>query len=331
VDVQLVTQYIVRQTTVLLAQVATTAGVRAPLAQVADQVFFELARELEAQGVRRNVVADMFGLALRSYQLKMQRLADTSGAQRSLWQDLYRQLEQGSSSRRELAERFPYVEAKAVRAVLNDLVDSGLAYKSGRGEDAVYGLTSQSERQRLQHAGSVASLANLLWLLLSTQGPMTREQLEQSFAAPVATVASAIERLCADGRVTQAGGALVAESFEIPVGTEEGWEAAMCDHFRAVANAIGKKLATRGSQVGDTIGGATLTFTVHELHPRRAEVHGLLQRVRAELGQLWRDVAEYNRQNPPPPDADRVTFYFGQNVTPNASELAEAAPAAEYK
>ncbi len=64
------TQYIVRQTTVLLAQISTAAGVRAPLAHVADQVFFELGRELEAQGVRRNVVADMFGLALRSYQMK---------------------------------------------------------------------------------------------------------------------------------------------------------------------------------------------------------------------------------------------------------------------
>jgi predicted transcriptional regulator len=331
VDVQLVTQYIVRQTTVLLAQVATTSGVRAPLSQVADQVFFELARELEAQGVRRNVVADMFGLALRSYQLKMQRLADTSGVQRSLWQDLYRQLEQTSSSRRELAERFGYVEAKAVRAVLNDLVDSGLAYKSGRGEDAVYGLTTQSERQRLQQAGSVASLSNLLWLVLSTQGPLTREQLEQSFAVPASTVASAIQRLCADGRITESGGALVAESFEIPVGTEEGWEAAMCDHFRAVATAIGKKLATRGSQLGDTIGGATLTFTVHESHPRRAEVHGLLQRVRGEVGELWREVVEHNREHPPPPDAERVTFYFGQNVTPNVSEAAEVASAAESK
>ena len=59
---------IVQQTTVLIAQISTAAGLRAPLARVADQVFLELAREIEAQGVGRKVVADMFGLALRTYQ-----------------------------------------------------------------------------------------------------------------------------------------------------------------------------------------------------------------------------------------------------------------------
>jgi hypothetical protein len=136
-----VTQYIVRQTTVLLAQISTSAGLRSPHSHVANQVFFELARELEAQGVSRNVVADMFGLALRSYQLKMQRLAETAGVQPSLWQDVHERLERSSVSRRELQSHFPLVEAKTMRAILHDLVDSGLAYKSGRGEDTVYGLT----------------------------------------------------------------------------------------------------------------------------------------------------------------------------------------------
>jgi hypothetical protein len=325
VDVQLVTQYIVRQTTVLLAQLSTAAGVRAPLSHVADQVFFELARELEAQGVRRNVVADMFGLALRSYQLKMQRLADTAGVQRSLWQELYSHLEQSSLSRRELATQFPLVEPRALRAVLNDLVDSGLAYKSGRGIDAVYGLTSESERQRLQRADSVASLANLIWLALSTQGSKRRDDLERNFAASPAMIASAIERLRADGRVTDTEGLLTAQSFEIPVGAEEGWEAAVCDHFRAVATAIGKKLSTRSSDAIDTIGGATLSFTVHETHPKKEEVYGLLQRVRGEVGALWREVAEHNRLHPPPAESDRITFYFGQNVTPRAMEPASEA------
>jgi hypothetical protein len=49
---------IVRQTTILIAQVSTTAGIRSPLARVADQVFLELSRELEGQGVTRKVAAD---------------------------------------------------------------------------------------------------------------------------------------------------------------------------------------------------------------------------------------------------------------------------------
>src|SRR5258705_12622665 len=78
---------IVRQTTVLIAQLSTASGVRAPLAHVADQVFVELAREIEAQGVRRQVVADMFGMALRSYQKKMRRLAEGETVrERTLWE-----------------------------------------------------------------------------------------------------------------------------------------------------------------------------------------------------------------------------------------------------
>jgi hypothetical protein len=73
VNVQLLIDSIVRQTTVLIAQLATAGGARAPLASVANQVFLDLARELDAQGVSRKVGADMFGLALRTYQRKLQR------------------------------------------------------------------------------------------------------------------------------------------------------------------------------------------------------------------------------------------------------------------
>ena len=56
------------------AQLSTVAGIRAPLSRIADEVFLSLSRELESQGVTRKVAADMFGLALRSYQLKINRL-----------------------------------------------------------------------------------------------------------------------------------------------------------------------------------------------------------------------------------------------------------------
>src|SRR5450432_4637798 len=78
---------IVQQTTVLVAQLSTAAGLRSPLAHVADQVFLSLAQEIERQGVSRKVVADMFGLALRTYQRKVQRLAESSSAGgRTLWE-----------------------------------------------------------------------------------------------------------------------------------------------------------------------------------------------------------------------------------------------------
>src|SRR5688572_18551114 len=85
-NVQLLIDAIARQTTVLIAQLATSGGVRAPLAHVADEVFSNLSKELEAQGISRKVGADMFGMALRAYQKKIQRLRESSTIRgQSLW------------------------------------------------------------------------------------------------------------------------------------------------------------------------------------------------------------------------------------------------------
>ncbi len=73
---------IVRQTTVLIAQLATSGGWRAPLAQLADQVFQDLVTELERQGVSRKVSADMFGMGLRTYQRRVRRITESLGRAR---------------------------------------------------------------------------------------------------------------------------------------------------------------------------------------------------------------------------------------------------------
>jgi hypothetical protein len=78
VNVQLLIDSIVRQTTVLIAQIATSGGARAPLAHVANQVFLELTDELAAQGISRKVSADMFGLALRTYLRRIQRVRESA-------------------------------------------------------------------------------------------------------------------------------------------------------------------------------------------------------------------------------------------------------------
>jgi len=63
---------------VLVAQLSTSSGVRAPLSQIANQVFLDLASELERQQASQKVIADMFGMALRSYQQKMQRIFEST-------------------------------------------------------------------------------------------------------------------------------------------------------------------------------------------------------------------------------------------------------------
>lgn len=89
-NLKLLIDGIVRQTTVLIAQLSTASGARSPLSHVTDEVFVSLAREIEAQGVRKQVVADMFGMAMRSYQKKMARLTESaSQRERSLWEAVF--------------------------------------------------------------------------------------------------------------------------------------------------------------------------------------------------------------------------------------------------
>lgn len=314
-DVKLLIDDIVRQTTILIAQLSTAAGVRAPLSHIADQVFIELAREIEAQGVRRKVVADMFGLALRSYQLKVQRLLDNERPANSTWQDVYAELSAGARTKPELTTALRPADPKHIASVLRDLVGSGLAYSSGRGAAAVYGLTSEADRKRLSLADEQQALVNMVWQLVATDRAQSKQELLSQLNVSEAALERALLTLTEDGRVAERDGKLTAAELSIPVGSEQGWEAAVSDHFRSVATAIASKLRFGRSAPGDVIGGGTLSFTVHDGHPMQAEVYGLLARMRRDLGEVQERVAEHNRSAPPPDDAVRVTFYFGQTLT----------------
>jgi hypothetical protein len=186
VDLKLLIDSIVRQTMVLIAQLSTTHGSRSPLAHVADQVFLELTREIEAQGVCRQVVADMFGMALRSYQKKVRRIEESSSdRERSLWQAVLEFVQQESPSRTRIDERFRYDGEREIAAVLQDLLRSGLIFTTGSGASLVYGATSQQVRDTVQGRQDVDALANLLWVKVFHREATTLAELRQvSSASP---------------------------------------------------------------------------------------------------------------------------------------------------
>ena len=319
---------IVRQTTVLIAQLSTAAGIRAPLAHVADQVFLDLARELERQGVRQKVAADMFGVALRTYQKKVQRLAGcVAEHNRTLWEAVVEHIaDQDRISRDELWQRFRREDSKDLGSVLQDLVDSGLVYSTGSGSATLYRMTSALDRKALQRQESRASMQDFVWLAVFRHGPIGERELGELLSYPAQGLNQALEALLREGRIERCetdGQAYRAGTFTVPVGSREGWEAAVFDHFQAVATAIAAK-ATSGrarSVARDTVGGATLSFDVSADHPFRDEVLGQLERVRTELNQLWERVEAHNARVPVPDvEREQVTFYFGQHAPSKASE-----------
>src|SRR6186713_1356261 len=86
-NAQLLLQSVIQQTTVFLAQLATAGGTRTPLTQVANQIFTDLSTELHNQGLTKNVIADMFGMTLRTYHRRVRELSESSSvAGSTVWE-----------------------------------------------------------------------------------------------------------------------------------------------------------------------------------------------------------------------------------------------------
>jgi hypothetical protein len=322
---------IVQQTTLLIAQLSTAAGIRAPLARLADQVFLELSRELEAQGVTRKVAADMFGLALRSYQKKIQRLSESATQrEQTLWEVVLDYLRKhGGTSRRSLLAAFSRENPQDLAAVLKDLLNSGVINATGKGASAYYQVSSPEALAAVAEQSEFDVITHLVWLAVYDQQPVTRDVLVARLPYAAEVSERAIASLIDDARIAcDASHVLRCTQLQIPIGAEQGWEAAVFDHFRAMANAIGAKLRTIGtrSSHADRVGGSTLSFSVHTGHPFEQEVYGLLARVRADVNGLWDRVSEYNREHGIEPEGRvEVTFYFGQHVVADEPEPAGAA------
>lgn len=313
---------VVRQTTVLIAQLATSAGIRAPLAHVADQVFLDLVRALRGQGVGGKVIADMFGMALRTYHARVSRLSESATDRgRTLWEVVLGYVqERGLVARGDVMQRFRYDDEATVRGVLNDLVESGLVFRSGRGDRTVYRAATEEDLGRA--AGDrVESDAALVWVAVNRYAPATAAQITSAVMLDGPALDAALARLVADGRIVEDRSASElayrCDLCVVPYGTPAGWEAALFDHYQAMVTAICTKLRRGSNQArpDDRIGGSTYGFDVWTGHPHEEDVYALLRGVRERASELREQVDRHNASAGPPPDeARRVIFYVGQTL-----------------
>lgn len=311
----------VRQTMVLIAQVATMSGVRTPLAHLANQVFLDLTQALEQQGLGRKVVADMFGLALRSYQQKVDRITESaSNAGVTLWEAVHSHLTEHSPvSRAELLRRFASDDPASVAGILHDLVESGLVYKAGRGDAVVYRVAPADD---LRHAlaGEPRETAQAYaWAAIYRQGPLAREQLLDALPFDAAVLDAALDALVRDGRVErmqgERGDVFSSRRMLLPLGATAGWEASLLDHYHTIVGAMCAKLRNGQTRAlpNDQLGGSTFSFDVWPGHPHETQVLGLLKEQRRVLGALWDQVSRHNEAGKPE-GFTRVSFYCGQLV-----------------
>lgn len=315
-------QAIVGQTTVLIAQLATSNGWRAPLAHLADQVFQNLVTELERQGVSRKVSADMFGMGLRSYQRRVQRLTESSlEPGRSLWEAVLDHIRRrGIAPRADVLRVFAAEDDALLRGVLRDLCDSQLVFQAGQGAQTVYRATSDDELGELRSFRSGEGLDELVWAIVYREGPVSREQLIQGHHLDAAELGFVLERLVKSARVERTGDEASAKyraaNLYVPLGSEVGWEAAIFDHFQAMVKTILCRLRedrTAPSLV-DRIGGSTYTLDVWPGHPLEERAYETLGRLRAALVELRQEVEAHNAEHPTPDAYNQVVLYVGQCV-----------------
>lgn len=319
-NVQLLIDSIVRQVTVLIAQLATSYGIRAPMAHLANRVFVDLAEELRAQGISRKVSADMFGMALRAYIRKLRRLSEgRTELGKTLWESILDFIQsEGTVSRDRILSRFSRDDELQVLAILRDLTESGLVFCSGSGRSTIFRAALDSELGQLSQLSAANGLEELLWVILYRTGPTTEESLLQKLGPQQEKTLEALKRLYADGRVRkQEDGTLIVQDFVSPIGSVGGWEAAVFDHFQAMVRTVCQRLSLSNVETSenDVIGGSTYSFEVWPGHPMEEEVKGQLREIRRRCTDLRQRVDNHNRQVGMERKYHQIVLYAGQSLT----------------
>jgi hypothetical protein len=314
---------IVRQTTVLIAALATSAGKRAQLASIANLVFADLVRELREHGLANKVIADMFGMALRTYHRKLARLSASRTVQgKSLWEAVLAHIQQcGPLLRSELLQRFAGDDEATLHSVVLDLVESGLVRSDGT-DDATRLAASDNTGAAGEGVMSARTLEAMLIVALHRGGPLALEGLAEVVPAETSELEAALTRLVQAGLVTcdtSTGQAQYAcETYLIPFGDDAGWEAAVLDHYQAMVVALVTKLrgGKRRADLADCVGGSTFVFDLWRGHPLESAVLGYLRETRERGIELRKALAQHDAGGAAPAGAAalRVTAYVGQSV-----------------
>lgn len=326
-DVTCLIDSVVQQTMVLIAQLATVGGNRAQLTKVANQVFLDLVKQLESQGLGQKVIADMFGLALRTYQRRRQRLQESlTDVGCSLWGAVFAFVSENDRvTRNEVLRRFRRDDEILVGSILNDLVESDVIERDGYADATTYRVTEST--RGLSESNPLNVAADLAWVLVYQNAPISYDELIRLLPMDETIAAPALQHLLEDGRIGQRVRDGITtyhcDEYVIPYGSSEGWVAAVFDHYQALVGAICAKLDQGKLEAAqkDAIGGSTFNFDIWENHPCEDEVLGLLSEFRSRTHELRSRIADYNRDaSPNAGKTKRVVLYMGQNVISDDDE-----------
>jgi hypothetical protein len=294
---------------------------------VAEQVFLELVRELERQGVSRKVAADMFGMALRTFRRRIQRLsASHTVSNRSLWEAILAFIgEHDVVTQSEVLRRFHKDDEELARGVLQDLAETGLVFRAGKGASARFRAVRGVEMEHDDDEARREALDTLVAIVVYRVNPADRANLQSAAGFPDGVLDACLARLVESGRIVAENGFYRAPSLIIPIGSTAGLEAAIFDHYQALVSTLCAKIAQGvRARSDDRVGASTYTLEIGEGHRFEEEALGELARFRARMSDLRERIASENVANPLPARRTKVIVYLGQNVVEIGDDEGEA-------
>jgi hypothetical protein len=311
---------IVRQATVLIAEIATATESRPHLARTADEVFRSLVAALRNQGVTNKGIADMFGLSLRTYHNRVARMAESEARTgRQAREAILAFIEErGSVRKAEILDRFRVHEPVLVAGLLRDLVSAELVFQAGTGPATAYRVARTGELP--PGPSDDERLGRLLWIAVQRFGPIELEALLELVPAGADAARTALDELIATGRVQLAerpGEPITYSSEQCLIHPDDpaGWEAAVFDHFQAVVATLAARLRAGARDPDDWVGGGTFSFEVWRGHPMFEEAVGLLAETRSRARALRERLRAFNAEHAGAQATPaQVVFYFGQST-----------------
>ncbi len=256
---------------------------------------------MKRQGLSNTLIADLFGLSLRTYHNKIRRLSESATDRgRPLWNAVLDFIQsQETVSRAEVLMRFCRDDTTTVKSVLTDLVEEGLVFAKGRGEQLTYRAAEPEELRVETGTDALRTRDNFVWILVARHSPLSRERLLELAQLEEVEIDGALKRLIDDGRVVCADAATTTYTSTqcvLHVGQDAGWEASVFDHYQAMVTAICAKLAlgSTRSEYGECIGGSTYSVEVWPGHPLFERARGLLQSFREQARTLREQVDQMN-------------------------------------
>lgn len=309
----------------LFATLKANDPLRMDFADIAHKTLLDIVEVLNEEGLSNEVIAESLGMTISGFYKKIKELRSTystpSGGRRaapSLMERVYKHVHDNGSPTRpvsynDLTDHFHLVPADRLNAVLRFLVRYSLLSVAGHGIYRQYRIVPRSEQAPAGYQDVV--------LMLYRDGPMSTEQLEQRLQLSDQELERHISRLRDNGRLEETTGddstpRYRATAYHIPVGTPEGFEAALWDHFSTMVRAMCKKvrLAKYGAAAADVVGGATASFEVPVDSPEYAEISGFLKDSRERLQAWFERVQPYIDDRDPGREYARVSVYVGQMV-----------------